>query len=248
MLTMLACSYPNYRSEKEVFLDDTNYSGWQNRGVSWTLCFVNSLYGFLGTDAGVHMSEEIPNPSVDAPKVIVSVFIPTLDIQALTQPQLYPVLIGLFTVFPFASTCMFVIKDMDAILNAPSGLPLIQLYHQATESKTAALALMIAFTICFFACAVANVTGASRQVWSGARDECFPRSDLWKQISSTYQMPLKAALLQGAFATVRSYHEVKLVCTNVLTLYRFTEPFSWVQRQPSPLWLALLSSLQSDLT
>lgn len=97
---------------------------------------------------------------------------------------------------------MFVIKDMDEVLHPPSGLPLIQLYYQATDSKVVTVILMVAFTACFSACVVANVTGSSRQIWSGARDECFPRSDLWKKISEKYQMPLNAALLQGCFATV----------------------------------------------
>lgn len=72
MLVMLACTYPNYRSAKEVFTDHTVHNGLDNQPLAWILCFVNSLYGFLGTDAGVHMTEEIPNPSVNGPKVIVS--------------------------------------------------------------------------------------------------------------------------------------------------------------------------------
>ncbi|KAB8229508.1 amino acid/polyamine transporter I [Aspergillus alliaceus] len=181
---MLAGSYPNYRPARWVFTDVTDSTGWGGNGVSLIFCFINALYGFLGTDAGVHMTEEIPNPSVNGPKVI-----------------LYPVLIGLMTVVPFACTCMFVIKDMDAILHAPSGLPLIQVYYQATQSSTTTVLLMVAFTVCFFACGVANMTGASRQIWSAARDECFPLSEYWKKINPTYQMPLNAVLVQAVFNT-----------------------------------------------
>ena len=99
---------------------------------------------------------------------------------------------------------MFVVKDIDEILNAPSGLPLIQLYHQATNSRPITVCLMVAFTVCFFACAVANFTGSSRSLWSAARDECFPRSDLWKKISTRYGMPLNAVLLQAGFCIVRT--------------------------------------------
>ncbi|CAI6100740.1 unnamed protein product [Clonostachys chloroleuca] len=183
IITMLVCSYPNYNSAKWVFTDTTISTGWTSHPYTWMLCFVNSLYGFLGTDSGAHMTEEIPNPSINGPKVII-----------------YPALIGLVTVIPFACTCMFVIKDMDAILNAPSGLPLIQLYHQATGSRAITFGLMVAFTICFFACAVAIITGSSRTLWSAARDDCFPRSDLWKQISSRFEMPMNAVLLQACFS------------------------------------------------
>ncbi|CAH0027194.1 unnamed protein product [Clonostachys rhizophaga] len=183
IITMLVCSYPNYNSAKWVFTDTTISTGWTSHPYTWMLCFVNSLYGFLGTDSGAHMTEEIPNPSINGPKVII-----------------YPVLIGLVTVIPFACTCMFVIKDMDAILNAPSGLPLIQLYHQATSSRPITFVLMVAFTVCFFACAVAIITGSSRTLWSAARDDCFPRSDLWKQISPRFEMPMNAVLLQACFS------------------------------------------------
>ncbi|KAI9036782.1 amino acid permease [Aspergillus affinis] len=204
MALMLYFSYPNYNSAQWVFTDTTISSGWDSHILAWLLCLVNSLYGFLGTDAGVHMTEEIPNPSVNGPKVIM-----------------YPVLIGLLTgeanqaaayvlthktdlptVLPFACVCMFVIKDLDEILNAPSGLPLIQLYHQATGSRAITVMLMVAFTFCFFACAVANVTGSSRSLWSAARDECFPRSDILKKINPRFEMPANAVFLQTIFSIV----------------------------------------------
>ncbi|KAL0931501.1 amino acid transporter [Colletotrichum truncatum] len=185
--TLLFCSYPNYNSAKWVFTDITISSGWSSHPLAWVLCFVNSLYGFLGTDAGVHMSEELPSPSSNAPKII-----------------LYPIIIGLATAFPFACACMFVIKDMDEILGAPSGLPLIQLYYQATDSRLVTVLLMIAFTICFFACVVANITGSSRTLWSAARDDCFPRSDLWKKVSPKFGMPLNSVLLQVTFTATSS--------------------------------------------
>ncbi|VUC25521.1 unnamed protein product [Clonostachys rosea] len=194
MITMLVCSYPNYNSFEWVFKDTAISTGWTSHPYAWTLCFVNSLYGFLGTDSGAHMTEEIPNPSVNGPKVII-----------------YPVLIGLVTVIPFACTCMFVIKDMDAILNAPSGLPLIQLYHQATGSRLITVCLMIAFTLCFFACAVAIITGSSRTLWSAARDDCFPRSDVWKQLYG-----LVFVESESAFALMVSASIIFLVSSYVI--------------------------------
>lgn len=71
IITMLVCSYPNYNSAKWVFTDTTISTGWTSHPYTWMLCFVNSLYGFLGTDSGAHMTEEIPNPSINGPKVIV---------------------------------------------------------------------------------------------------------------------------------------------------------------------------------
>lgn len=96
MAALLGCSYPNYRSAKEVFTDDTIHSGVGNHPIAWILCFVNSLYGYLGTDAGVHMVEEIPNPSVNGPKVIVRLpnFPPPLQGLLTMEPSYIPSSLG----------------------------------------------------------------------------------------------------------------------------------------------------------
>lgn len=68
---MLTCAAPNYQSSAWVFRDTSNTTGWDSDGLAFILCILNALYGFLGTDAGAHMCEEIPNPTVNVPKVIV---------------------------------------------------------------------------------------------------------------------------------------------------------------------------------
>lgn len=71
MITILSCANPNYADAKFVFTDTTNSTGWSNDGLAFLLCMVNALYGFLGVDCGAHLCEEIPNPTVNVPKVIV---------------------------------------------------------------------------------------------------------------------------------------------------------------------------------
>lgn len=70
--TLLACAAPDFERASWVFGDTTNSTGWNNKGLVFILCLLNNAYGFMGTDAGAHMSEEIPRPMVNVPKVIVS--------------------------------------------------------------------------------------------------------------------------------------------------------------------------------
>lgn len=70
--TILACAAPNFQKASWVFADTTNSTGWNNKGLLLILCLLNNAYGFMGTDAGAHLAEEIPNPMVNVPKVIVS--------------------------------------------------------------------------------------------------------------------------------------------------------------------------------
>ncbi|KIX04567.1 uncharacterized protein Z518_05437 [Rhinocladiella mackenziei CBS 650.93] len=185
IITILACAAPNYQSAKFVFSDTTNSTGWSNDGLAFLLCMVNALYGFLGVDCGAHLCEELPNPTVNVPKVIM-----------------YPVLMGFMTAFPFAISLSFVITDFEQVISTPTGLPLIEVYYQATGSKAGTSVLMVAFAICFFGCATANITSSSRQMWAASRDNCFPFSRYWKQVHPRWQMPVNAACLSGTLVTL----------------------------------------------
>lgn len=72
-VTILACAAPNYQSGTWVFAKTANATGWKSDGFAFVLAILNALYGFLGVDSGAHMCEEIPNPTVNVPKVIVRV-------------------------------------------------------------------------------------------------------------------------------------------------------------------------------
>ena len=185
MITIMSCAAPNFANAKYVFSDTTNSTGWPNDGLAFLLCIMNALYGFLGADCGAHLCEEIPNPTVNVPKVIM-----------------YPVAIGLATSFPFGICLSFVITDFDAVLTTRTGLPLIEVYYQATGSKAGTVVLMLGFALCFFACAAANITSSSRQMWSASRDNCFPLSRIWKQVHPRFQMPVNAACLAGTLVSV----------------------------------------------
>lgn len=97
---------------------------------------------------------------------------------------------------------------MERVIAPPSGLPLIEIYYQATGSKAATIALLGAFAFCMFGCATANVAGSSRQIWAASRDSAFPGSRWWSQISPRFQMPLNAAVLSGIVPMVRNLTQI----------------------------------------
>ncbi|KAJ5581240.1 hypothetical protein N7450_007541 [Penicillium hetheringtonii] len=140
-ITLFVCSRRNHATVEWIFADTTNGTGWPSNGFAFILAISNAVYAFLGTDCGAHLCEEIRDPAKNAPKII-----------------LYPILIGLVTAWPFACACMYAITDVEAVLNTPSGLPLIEIYYQSTQSKSAASILLALFAFCFFGCSVANGT------------------------------------------------------------------------------------------
>ncbi|CAH0028689.1 unnamed protein product [Clonostachys rhizophaga] len=185
IMAILAGAYPNYQSNTWVFADAETMNKSYSKGILFILCLLNSTYGFMGSDAGAHMAEEIPSPSINVPKIIV-----------------YPIIIGLATALPFAISCMYVISDVERIVNPHSGISLLEIYHQATGSKLATSMLLGAFSICLFGCAVANITGSSRQIWAASRDNCHPMSAWLAVIHPRHQMPANAACVTVVFTAI----------------------------------------------
>ena len=138
-VTLFVCSRNDHAPATWVFGDTTNGTGWPSDGLAFVLAISNSVYAFLGTDCGAHLCEEIRDPAKNTPKII-----------------LLPILIGLGTAWPFACACMYAITDVQAVLDTPSGIPLIEIYYQSTKSKGASSVLLALFAFCFFGCTVAN--------------------------------------------------------------------------------------------
>jgi choline transport protein len=53
-----------------VFTNFANETGWSD-GVSWILGLLQSALSLIGYDVVMHMTEEMPKPTSDAPKAIV---------------------------------------------------------------------------------------------------------------------------------------------------------------------------------
>jgi amino acid transporter len=151
MITLLACASGSYQPAKAVFATWTNTTGWPD-GMAFMLALLQSVLGFTAFDAVSHLSEEMPRPSVNAPKAMV-----------------IAVLIGSVTGWLFLVILLLCLKDLDAATGAATG-PLIEIYRQVTGSNagTTCLVMFNLFAM-FFACQGA-CTVASRLLMTFGRD------------------------------------------------------------------------------
>lgn len=138
MIALFVVARNHHASGSWIFGNTLNQTGWSSDGFAFVLAITNAVFAYLGSDCGAHLCEEIPNPGRNVPRVI-----------------LWPLLIGLLTAFPFACSLMYAITDLKAVLNTPSGIPLIEIYYQGTGSEVAASILLAFFAFCFFGCLVA---------------------------------------------------------------------------------------------
>ena len=130
------------------------------------------------------MIEEIPNPTVEGPKIM-----------------LYSILIGMFTGFVFLSCLLFVITDIDAVNSASAG-PLLTIIYQATNSKAGAVCLLMFPLVCMLFTSTALMTTSSRMSYAFARDRGLPFSSVFARVHTGLDVPLNALLWTSGWVIV----------------------------------------------
>ena len=181
-ITVLATAAPDYATAEYVFTKFANSTGWPD-GLAWLLGLLQSGLGLTAFDAVAHMIEEIPNASIDGPKIMI-----------------YSQFIGISSGFVFLIVLLFAsggASNADTIVNSAVG-PLLEIAYIATSSKVGAVCLLVFPLICFtFACWAA-LTTASRMTFAFARDGGLPLSSLWWKVHPSLGVPLNALLVNVA--------------------------------------------------
>ncbi|KAK4497422.1 hypothetical protein PRZ48_011873 [Zasmidium cellare] len=185
-VTLLVCSREHYPSAKWIFTDTTNSTGWPSTGFAFMLATMNGIFSYAGTDCGAHLAEEIPSPSKNVPKVIM-----------------WPILIGFVVAWPLAVAFMASIYDLEAVLNTPTGFPLVEVLYQGMGGSGAgATVLMALYAVALFGCCAANGTTNARILWAVSRDGAVPFSRVFARIHPVFKVPVNAILLSGTVVTL----------------------------------------------
>lgn len=175
-ITVLACASPRYQPAEFVYGGFINDVGWPN-GFAWLLGLLQGALALTGFDAVAHMIEEIPEPHIQGPKVIM-----------------YCIGIGMFTGWVFLSCLMFVLKDVDNVIESPAG-PLLQIFYDATNNRAGATCLLIFPLVCMLFATIGIMTTSSRMTYAFARDRGLPFSKVFAQVNKKFEVPLNALLL-----------------------------------------------------
>ncbi|EKG12412.1 Amino acid/polyamine transporter I [Macrophomina phaseolina MS6] len=182
-ITVLACASPNYSSADFVFRTFINETGWPD-GIAWLLGLLQGGLGLTGYDAVAHMIEEIPNASVEGPKIMI-----------------YCVLIGTFTGFVFLVCLLFVAGNIDDVISSSAG-PLLQILFNATNSHAGAICLLIFPLICMLFATTSIMTASSRMCYAFARDGGLPYSSQLRKVHQGLEIPLNALVFTVGWVIV----------------------------------------------
>jgi choline transport protein len=84
--------------------------------------------------------------------------------------------------FAFMVCLMFTIGDIDQVVNSPTGLPIIEVYYQATQSKPGTNVLVVMTALILFISLFNIFASVSRLTWAFARDKGLPFSNWFSSV------------------------------------------------------------------
>ncbi|KXG49766.1 Amino acid/polyamine transporter I [Penicillium griseofulvum] len=163
---------------KFIFASLQNNSGWSSDTMAFIVGLINPNFAFAALDSATHLAEETPDPARNVPKAII-----------------FTVVIGFLTSFPFACMLMYTLTDLTAVINTPTGVPLLELFRIAFQSDSAALATISVVAVTYFFSLLPQQAYQSRLCWALSRDHGLPFSRYWSQIHPTSHVPLHAHLV-----------------------------------------------------
>ncbi|EXJ89092.1 hypothetical protein A1O3_02156 [Capronia epimyces CBS 606.96] len=186
-MTMIGSAFPK-NSTDFVFKTFTNGTGWKSGGIAFIVGLTNPAFAYGGLDGAVHVAEELQDARRNLPFVLIST-----------------VCLGFCTMIVTTIAISFCIIDLDSVLATPTGVPILEIFYQATRSKAASIFLLCILFYLTCAATVASQQTANRLVWAFARDGALPYSDRLQSIHPRHKMPRNAAILCWAIIAVLGF-------------------------------------------
>jgi choline transport protein len=85
--------------------------------------------------------------------------------------------------FVYIIVLLFTLGNADKVVNSPTGLPLIEVYWEATGSKNATNLFVVMVAIIVFIGTFNIYASVSRLTWAFSRDKGLPFSDFFSTVS-----------------------------------------------------------------
>jgi choline transport protein len=146
-------------SPQQVFTSFLNLGGWSSQGLSFMVGLLTSIYGLLGADSAVHMSEEIRDASLILPRA-------TMWSIAINGA------FGFVMMITFAFTLGNPLYIVDTL-----PYPFIAAFFNATQSHAGTSVMVAIMIVNVTSSVISTLAAVSRQLWSFARDRGVPFSN-----------------------------------------------------------------------
>ncbi|KAM0109715.1 hypothetical protein ACP6JB_004671 [Aspergillus fumigatus] len=179
-MVTVAAAAPKHNDSEFVFRTWMNNTGWENNVICFITGLVNPLYSLGGLDGITHITEEMPNPGRNAPLALAC----TLGIAFVT---------GL----TYLLSLMYSVQDYSSLASTQTGLPLAEIFRQATQTRGGAFALTFMLWVALGPCMLGSQLSTGRVFWAFARDGGLPFSRIWAKVNPHFETPFNAQLCVG---------------------------------------------------
>ncbi|KAJ1302731.1 hypothetical protein OPQ81_003044 [Rhizoctonia solani] len=184
--TILVPAVSNTKQPAEfVFATFINQTGWDSNVIAFIVGLVSPSWCFAALDVVTHMAEEIHQPERMIPRTI-----------------LITVLIGLVSSLTYTIAMVFSITNFKAVAGSATGVPILELYYEATRSLAGAIGLHVLFLLTGFGCLIGCHSWQTRLAWSFSRDHGLPGSQWWSVVNAITGVPLNAHLMSCAWVAL----------------------------------------------
>ncbi|KMK56673.1 amino acid permease, putative [Aspergillus fumigatus Z5] len=180
IMVTVAAAAPKHNDSEFVFRTWMNNTGWENNVICFITGLVNPLYSLGGLDGITHITEEMPNPGRNAPLALAC----TLGIAFVT---------GL----TYLLSLMYSVQDYSSLASTQTGLPLAEIFRQATQTRGGAFALTFMLWVALGPCMLGSQLSTGRVFWAFARDGGLPFSRIWAKVNPHFETPFNAQLCVG---------------------------------------------------
>ena len=92
---------------------------------------------------------------------------------------------------------LYCFGDPKTALTSQYGLPFIEIFYNATQSKAGTTAMISLLVAMYIFATFGFVASASRQAWAFSRDGGLPLSHIWRRVDSRWQIPIYTIALTG---------------------------------------------------
>lgn len=128
---------------------------------------LSSVYGLLGADSAIHMSEEIRDASI-----------------VLQRATMWSIAVNGAFGWVMMITFAFTAGNPLEIIDSTTGYPFIEAFYNATGSKAGTSVMVAIMIINTTSSVVSTLATVSRQLWSFGRDRGMPGSSFIAHVRS----------------------------------------------------------------
>ena len=97
---------------------------------------------------------------------------------------------------------LFCLTDLPSIVATTTGMPIVELIFQSTNSRVGTTFLTLMLAICFIHGTNGSITSASRLLYAMARDKGVPYHTYFSHIHPKWEVPIRTIVLTWVFNAI----------------------------------------------